>query len=256
VFDQAADPWLAALSVMHAVFAVGVWRRFLPRDPLRTAWALIASSAVCRAAGYAAMHWLAVPAWVNPLAWWGGPPGAETVHLLRDFGDAVNDYIDRPLLAIAFWLILREYRRLGLPRKLKGLDYVLLGMLALWLSRQGYEWLTWMASASAQASVARHLEWVQDPIIGLLLLETVLLRRAAMVLRGGLPAKCWFAYVVGIAFVVAGNVIVWAGQYGYLSSRQLWPGWLAWIAAATAFACAPTYQLEAMDRALHPGRTG
>jgi hypothetical protein len=65
----------------------------------------------------------------------------------------------------------------------------------------------------------------------------------------GWIGRCWRAVCVGIFLMCFGVIALWATAWGYLP----WPWssliWYLWLPAGAAFALAPAYQLEAIQRA-------
>ncbi len=88
------------------------------------------------------------------------------------------------------------------------------------------------------------LGWPVDPLLLLLFWQAFLLLRSAQNMPAGRIGLCWKAYSAGIFLTAAGDVGIWATNYGHLA----WPWnsivWYVWLPAAAAFARGPAFQLE------------
>jgi hypothetical protein len=91
------------------------------------------------------------------------------------------------------------------------------------------------------------LLWLSDPLLSLLLIEAILVRRSVVRMGQGLVAKCWGMYVLAIVITSAGDAAIWAGNHDLLSEQLTALSWYIWFVAAAAFACAPAYQLAAIS---------
>jgi len=61
--------------------------------------------------------------------------------------------------------------------------------------------------------------------------------------------RCWIAFSMGIALVVLGDICIWANAYGYLRNSWSYIEWYVWLPAGAAFALAPVYQMEVIQKA-------
>jgi len=91
------------------------------------------------------------------------------------------------------------------------------------------------------------LLWLSDPLLSLLLVEGILVRRSVIRMGQGLVAKCWGMFVLGIVITSAGDAAIWASSHGLLSESITALSWYMWFVAAAAFASAPAYQFAAIS---------
>jgi hypothetical protein len=237
---------LVSLAVIQLWYAVWSVREFSPGQPMRTAWIYIACSAACELAGTACVQVLAADSMTNPLrlsARWSGS-SAE----IRQFGLLAGGTCRFVLLAIGLWWALRVYRESRLMAGLKAVDWALLGLLVTYI--------VWEAGGMVVAmrygkhpGVFEILSWPVDPLLCVLLAEAILLFRSVRQMGTGWIGLCWRAMSLGVGLVCLGDILIWAGAYGFVP----WPWsaleWYIWLPAAGAFAVAPVYQLEAIYQA-------
>ena len=95
-------------------------------------------------------------------------------------------------------------------------------------------------------SLGTMLLWLSDPLLSLLLVEAVLVRRSVIRIGHGLLARCWGMFVVAIVTTSAGDAALWATSRDLLPEPLAALSWYIWFVAAAAFASAPAYQLAAM----------
>jgi hypothetical protein len=294
--------WIDAFQILNGSFliscaAVGLWqaivarRLFATRDPLRQVWTLLVCAAGVRLAGHVLTNWLA---WPSP----------QAVHGVAQFGRVIAGPVFMTLVALALVGVVRVYRRRGLLVRLEWIDLALIGGVGLFALRFLYELAQWRPSASAAASAATAAaalaataaaaaasaatgaaastaagtasamsltlldiaSWASDPLLAILLLEAILIRRAAIRMGAGYlsvlldailvrrdaaqlgapdAARCWSALAAGIFLTSLGDIGFWALAHDYIP----WPWssafWYVWPLAETAFAVAPAWQVVA-----------
>jgi len=96
-------------------------------------------------------------------------------------------------------------------------------------------------------SLGTMLLWLSDPLLSLLLVEAILVRRSVIRMGQGLVAKCWGMFVLAIVITSAGDAAIWASNHGLLSEPMTALSWYIWFVAAAAFASAPAYQFAAIS---------
>ena len=151
-------------------------------------------------------------------------------------------------LAAGLFLSLRSYRKSGFLARLAVIDWVFLAATGAFVLREASDVIFAMQHGK-HPSTAEVLGWPTDPLLWLLLAESMLLYRSVCQMGPGWIGRCWKAFSLGVALIALGDIAIWATNYGYLP----WPwsslGWYIWLPAAAAFAMAPAYQLEAVWRA-------
>lgn len=282
------DIWLEAFRAVNGAFlvccaAVGLWqavvarRSFASADPLRGAWTLLALAAAARLAG----HLL-----TNGFAW----PAPQAAHGVAQVGRVVAGPLFMTLVVLGLAGALRVYRRRGLLVRLERIDLALIAGVGLFAVRFLYDLIQWHAASAAAATAAAAVantsaianasasastmsatlldavSWTSDPLLAVLLLEAILIRRAAIRMGAGYRSmlldatlirrdaaqlgagdvsRCWTAFAAGIVLTSLGDVGLWAAAHGYLAWPWTSAFWYVWPLADTAFAVAPAWQVMA-----------
>ena len=241
---------VTGMAVVELWLCVLVLRSFPSGAPLRPAWILITLSAVTRAA-YAVIAPVLGTYWLlNPLVW-AGKAESGLMEQIRQCALIAGGPIEMALLGAGLLMALRVLRRFGFWVRPSAADWVLVGVVSLFM-------LYRFGEAVVASQVGRHIN--TDAVIALagypllcgLFLEALLLRRSIARMGRGLATKCWAAFMIAIFITTAGQMIIWAMQR-YATS---WPvaaiEWYVWFPAAVGFALAPAYQLAAQCRATQP----
>lgn len=225
---------------------------FEPDEPMRLAWTFIALSSLARflAASLIAIdHWRGVPVA-------GGAFSAFTLILPRGFaqvGEVIGGPLSMVLLAIALSRILQIQRRFAVLGRLRAIDILLIGLIGAIMFGEAANIVRYLGPAYERPSVAKAILWLSDPLLTLLLVQAVLIRRSAIQVGLGLVSQCWEMYVIAIVTTLAGDASIWATGKGLLSEQIVALSWYIWFFSAAAFASAPAYQLSAMTLPLQEG---
>lgn len=267
VWIVTAEPrWITAFRGLNAVFLIAcavlaAWQalaargHFAPGDSWRTVWTLLASAALLRACGHVVTHGLAWPA---PHA----PDG------LAQVGRVVAGPASLALLAIGLAAAIGIYRRRGLFARAAptATDIVLAALVCLFAAQFLYDLVIWRRSIALRDGLLDIVSWSSDPLLALLLVEAIVIRRAAvrmgagyfsalldatMIRRehgrlgAGYVSRCWGAFAAGILLMAIGDM----GQWASAREAIAWPWislfWYVWPMAETAFAVAPAWQVIA-----------
>jgi hypothetical protein len=228
-------------------FSRKVLDHFGAREPMRMAWVCITASAGFDLAGALLVQILSGETVFNPLQltpWWSQP----TADALRRVGLMLGGTCRFSMLALGLWFALRAYRRSGLLGRLNTINWIGLGAMGVYIAIEMKE-IGGVLRSGAPVPFNVIVGWPVDPFLLLLLAQAMLLYRSAQQMGPGWITRCWNAMAVGVFVILLGDVMLWAGNWGYLP----WPwsafGWYIWPVAGTAFALAPMYQLEAILRA-------
>lgn len=226
-------------------FSLRIWRQFEPHETLGTAWALITLSAGCHTLNALFAQILGQDSGLNPLSMSGSH--GDLIASLREFGVLVGGPIQMLVLAEGLFLVLRAYKRLGLlVTKLKTLDYALLGAVGAYTAIHLYEVAQLLGEP---ASLSHVIGWASDPLLTILLVEAVFLRRSVADAGWGLLSKCWGAFCAAILITSVGNMGIWAVWKGYLAPPWDSVTWFVWFLASAAYALGPAYHMEALRTA-------
>jgi hypothetical protein len=239
IICAAAELWLAW----------NAFRQFLPDEPMRMAWMLIAFASFYRFAGHLFSKILNSESYLNPIFLALGPQDKSLYQTCEQFGLLVGGPLSMAVLAIGLFLILRILRRLGILSRLCLIDFLLISAVAVFTIRQAYEIVQWVRATPAPFDLFKMLSWPSDLLLSILLIEAILIRRSAADSGWGLLAKSWGAFSIGIFITSLGDIGLWATSHSYLP----WPyssiTWFVWFLASAAFALGPAYQVEACRRA-------
>lgn len=212
-------------------------------EPMHLAWMLITFAALSRFAGAAL---IATNRW--HLTWITGisSQAAALVSLqgLARVGAVVGGPVSMIFLAAGLARVLQVQRKFGILGGLTGVDRLLIAMiLAFTLSQIAI----FVPLAFTHPPVSTVILWLSDPLLSVLLIEAVLVRRSMLRVGHGLIAQCWGMYVTAIIATSAGDAAIWAEGRQILSAPLTALSWYIWFLAAAAFACAPAYQFAAVS---------
>lgn len=244
-FREVGGPLLTVYALVEMTAAAWVMRWYGPGEPLRSAWLLLSAAGGVHAVSMFFRHWLAVPIAVNPLPVSGT---ASWQPVLAEFGRVLGGTLYLLLLAAGLTRALRVHARYGLLRRPSGKDWMALLGAACFFTYTLHSFAFWLGAAGVRRTALWWIGWLTDPLLGWLLVLSVLLARAAAPLRGGLLARPWQAYFGAAALTCAGSFCVGLENTDLVPSRLLWPSWFVWHPAAALAALAPLLQLDAVRR--------
>lgn len=212
-------------------------------EPMRLAWGMIACGALARLAG------VLLRAISDGHLPWGNwqqlsEPFGGLFANMGQLGLVVGGPLSMAFLVIGLGRVLVIQRRFHLAGSLTRGDKVLLFLvLAFSISQLAVNLpLLWN-----HPSLGTMLLWLSDPLLSLLLIEAILVRRSVIRMGQGLVAKCWGMFVLAIVITSAGDAAIWASSHGFLSESMTALSWYIWFVAAAAFASAPAYQFAAIS---------
>lgn len=211
-------------------------------EPMRLAWLMIAMASLARFAGTTLRSMATLHFFVPGFGWLDAHP-IGPFHGLDQIGLIVGSPLSMVLLAIGLGRVLGIQHRLRVIGSLTRGDQALLAIIgAFTISQIGVILpLFWQHPA-----LGTMLMWPSDPLLSLLLIQAVLIRRTVVRMGGGLVAQCWSMYVVGIVLTSVGDAGIWAISHSYLPDPLVVLSWYLWFVPAAAFASAPALQLSAM----------
>jgi hypothetical protein len=212
-------------------------------EPMRLAWGMIACAALARLGGVVLR---AVSDGHLPWGHWlqfGQLPG-ELFTNPSQVGLVVGGPLSMAFLAIGLGRVLGIQRKFHLLGSLTRADRALLVLVVAFSLSQLFIILPLFGS---HPSLGTMLLWFSDPLLSLLLIEAILVRRSVIRMGQGLVAKCWGMFVLAIVVTSAGDAAIWASSHNLLSESITALSWYIWFVAAAAFASAPAYQLAAIS---------
>jgi hypothetical protein len=212
-------------------------------EPMRLAWGMIACAALARLAG------VLLRAVSDGHLPWGNwhrlnlPSGGLFVSLSQ-LGLVVGGPLSMAFLAVGLGRVLAIQRKFHLIGSLTRGDQALLFLVVAFSISQLFINLPLLGN---HPSLGTMLLWLSDPLLSLLLIEAILVRRSVIRMGQGLVAKCWGMFVLAIVITSAGDAAIWASSHNLLSESVTALSWYIWFVAAAAFASAPAYQLAAIS---------
>ncbi len=212
-------------------------------EPMRLAWSMIALAGLARLTGTGIREGAEGHLPWDPNQWFVQYHGGLFANL-GQWGTVIGGPISMAFLAFGLGRVLSIQRRFRLPGSLTRGDKALLALILTFTISQ----LTIILPLlRGQNSLGRILLWMSDPLLALLLVQAVLVRRSVIRIGQGLLAKCWGMFVVAIVTTSLGDAAIWANSHNFLPESLTALSWYIWFIPAAAFASAPAYQLAAMS---------
>jgi hypothetical protein len=238
-------PFLLLNAAAEFYFAFECRSGFDPDEPLRMTWTFIALAALARFIAAALIfldHW-------RPSSFRGSSSlvlGMTLSRSLAEIGEVTGGPLAMILLLIALSRVLSVQHRFGVLRGLSRIDVLMIGVIIAFMIGEAARIAHYLGPSSGRPSLAQAVLWLSDPLLGLLLIQAVLIRRSVNRVGVGLVSQCWGTYVIAILATLAGDASIWATGESLLSEPLVVLTWYIWFFVAAAFASAPAYQLAAM----------
>lgn len=212
-------------------------------EPMRLAWTLIALASLSRFAGTAL---IAANDWhlTGVTGQTSSSLALVSLQGLSQIGAVVGGPLSMIFLVAGLSRVLKVQRMFGVLSRLTRMDRLLIGLIAAFTLCQV---ANIVQHITERPSLTTIFLWLSDPLLALLLVEAVLIRRSVIRVGLGLISQCWGMYVIAIVTTSAGDASVWASSERLLSAPLTALSWYIWFIAETAFASAPAYQLAAMS---------
>ncbi len=160
------------------------------------------------------------------------------------------------MLFLVFGLfgVLKVCRQNGILGRLRAIDILLLS-IGVAYTADFFATVVFAPSMGVRTtSVEKIMRWTSDPLLCILLLQAILIRRSVANMGWGLIARCWLSFTAAIFLTSVGDIGLWASAKGYLPYFLEIASWYVWFLASAAYALGPSYQLQAMLHATS-GRT-
>jgi hypothetical protein len=212
-------------------------------EPMRLAWGTIACASLARLAG------VVLRAVSDGHLPWGNWHQLNQLFggmflSLSQMGLVVGGPVSMAFLAFGLGRVLRVQRKFHLVGALTRGDKALIFLVLAFSVSQLAINLPLLASRPSMGTV---LLWLSDPLLSLLLIEAILVRRSVIRMGQGLVARCWGMFALAIVITSAGDAAIWASSHNMLSESMTALSWYIWFLASAAFASAPAYQLAAIS---------
>ena len=244
-FGYQSPVFFISFSVVELSLSIVACQQFSRGQSLRMAWVLISITAACRLLGGVLSHLLSTDSYLNPLFVLNIEWYRSARVLLLPLGRAIGGSLSMGILACGLILVLRLYGKLGLLGRLKGWDWGLLGIVSAYSLIVAYTVVRARMNSGRAPGVLGYLDWAGDPLLCLLLFESVWIRRSLLDMGWGFISKCWACFVTAIFLTSLGSMGYWATNYGYFPWPESSVTWYVWYLVSAAFALAPIYQVEA-----------
>lgn len=241
-FGIESRPFFLMMTAAECILAFACCTWFESDEPMHLAWTTIAWAALARVVGTLMHVFSETPLPWNTWSWLHAQPFGPFASL-GEVGSIVGSPLSMALLSVGLWRILRIQRKFHLLAVLTRGDQTLLALILAFTLCQVVRIVSLFGSHPHLGTV---LLWASDPLLSLLLVEAVLVRRSVLRMGGGLVARCSGMYVLGIVMTSAGDAAMWANDHGMLPPALTVLSWYIWFVAAAAFASAPAYQLAAI----------
>ena len=248
--DSTAALSVTGMAAVNLWLCLVVWRSFPAGSPLRSTWMLLTLAAAARAASGVVTEFLGTIWLLNP-AWWSEQSKSGLIEQLRRAALLFSGPIRLALLAAAMLAVLRILRKYGFPARPTFGDWAVSGIVCMFtLSRFGEA-----CAASLAGRQISHADWISLaglPILCVLSMEAMLLRRSVARMGSGLISRGWVALGYGILLTVAGEVVLWVLPHYSQTLPLAMVCALMPLTIGSAFALVPAYQLVAQRRAMRP----
>jgi len=236
--------FLVAASALELALCLKCLREFSPGEPMAAAWLLLSVAAACHFTGSVISEVLGVGSLLNPLTFWRPESPPDWLASIRALGLTISGPVRWLFLACGLFLVLRVYRRMGFLGRLTRTDWLLVMATAAYLLLETGGVVAALRTGKV-FSLRQQINWFNDPLLLVLLIEAILIHRSLVASGLGLVTRCWGAYTLAIAFTCLGDLGLLANAYGLAP----WPAeavtWHIWLLAGGLFALAPAYQWEA-----------
>lgn len=247
-FDYPGVLFFVGCSLAGLRLSYLCWRQFAPGDAMRPAWLLIVLFGFSQLAGGVIAHLLGSESFLNPLYYFSSSHGA--IRWAADAG-RLSSPISMLFLAAGLFRVVQICWKNGVLAGLKIFDFLLLGIVTVYTIHYFTAVVFSSQHPEGPATAGKIITWMSDPLLCVLLLQAILIRRSAANMGWGLIARCWVAFTAAIFFTSLGDIGLWASSRGAIPFGVQIASWYVWYPATACFAVAPAYQLQAMRRATH-----
>ena len=247
-FDYQTPVFFISFAGLEVYFSLVAIFQFSAGETMRKAWCFIALAALLRLIGLTIAYLLSIKSFLNPAFVLADSWNNSRAMGLHQMGLAISGPIHMAVLACGLYVVLKISRRFKMLAQLKRIDYFLIAIVGLFTLWHVYEIVTGLPISKSPITVETFLQWITDPLLSILLLEAILIRRCVLNLGWDYIAKCWGAFTTAIFITSLGNISIWASTNQYLP----WPAslitWYIWFLASAAYVLGPAYQVEASYR--------
>ena len=248
--DSTSTLSVTGMAAVDLWLCLVVLRSFPAGSPLRSTWMLLTFAAAARAASGVLTEFLGTNWLLNPLVW-SDQPKSGLIGQIRQAALIAGGPIRLALLAAAMLAVLGILRRFGFPVRPAATDWAVSGIVWIFtLCRLGES----CAASLAGRQISQN-DWISLaglPILCVLSMEAMLLRRSVARMGNGLIARGWVMLGYGILLTVAGEVVLWVLPHFSQTLPLAMFCALMPLTIGSVFALVPAYQLAAQRRAMRP----
>ena len=247
-FDYPGVLFFVGCSLLGLRLSYLCWRQFAPGDAMRPAWLLIVLFGLSQLAGGVLAHLLGNESFLNPLYYL---PSSHGLIRTAAYTGGLFSPISMLFLAAGLFRVVQICRKNGVLAGLKTFDFLLLGIVTAYTIHYFTAVVFSSQHPEGPVTTGKIVTWMSDPLLCVLLLQAILLRRSAANMGWGLIGRCWAAFTAAIFLTSVGDIGLWASARGVIPFGLQAASWYVWYPATACFAVAPAYQLQAMLRATH-----
>lgn len=248
-FAYGAGPFYVFAGAIETWFAWNAAKGFDRGEPLRLPWLLLTLAGLCHLLSVLLGNVLNQTAYINPIYLLTGRLSPTLATEIRHVGLVYFGDLRFVFIGVAFWLVLRAERRVGLRWMLTASEIFLLVGAGIWLGIHTTTAFSWLSQERAPISFEKGLSWALDFLLGAVLMMAIFIRSSIKPLEPGMIARVWRYYVWGVFVTCAGNAGIWATNYSVIVRPYDDLVWLIWFPQVTLFALGPLWQYQAMRAA-------
>lgn len=245
-FAYVAGPFYVGCGVIETYFAWKAAKGFGRGEGLRLPWLLLTGAGACHVMIHLLANVFNQESFVNPLYLFLGEVPSSLANELRFVGLTYIGDLRFVLVGVAFWLVLRAEKRVGLQWALTTKEVGILFLAGLWLGIHAATAILWAQQGHEPLTVDKFFSWTRDFLLVGTLIMAVFIRSSLKPLEPGMIARAWRCYVWGVFLTCMGNAGIWATNYSVLPAPYTDLFWLIWFPQMTMFAIGPLWQYQAM----------
>ena len=226
-----------AMGMVEFACCSYAWRQFERADSLYRAWFLLTLASGAHLTGRLLSQVVFQAA-----------SDRHTSGIVQQAGILIGGPLQMSLLLGGLACVALTCWRSGLLTRLSLPDIPLITLAGASTLHTMYEiWL--FIDAGKPITWAQALAWPSDPLVVMLLLLAIVIRRSVASMGHGMIASCWRSYVIAVSLIALGDAGLWLMRTPYIPWHLTTLSWYVWFLADAAFALGPAHQVVALERA-------